>query len=118
LKRVAKVATTVYEGGADDIPEALKRSPGLRAIYNNLKPTEPEPMESAVGDEPREGPTPEDTMLALAISIDRAIREVRPADWRGNDPRQNIIKAALLPLLGSQAEVERLFLIVQAQAEY
>ena len=51
-ERVAKVATTVHEGRADDIPEALKRSPSLRAIYNNLKPT----MQWNVGSSLADGP--------------------------------------------------------------
>jgi len=37
LKRIAELAKQVSAGVADDTPEALKASPGLRAIYNNLK---------------------------------------------------------------------------------
>ena len=36
LKRVATLAEQVQAGQADDTPEPLRRSPGLRAIYNTL----------------------------------------------------------------------------------
>ena len=37
LKRIAELAKQVEAGQADDTPEALKNSPALRALYNNLK---------------------------------------------------------------------------------
>jgi len=44
---------------------------------------------------------------------------VRPDGWRGIQARENIIKAALLPLLENDvSEVERIFLIIKAQKEY
>ena len=44
---------------------------------------------------------------------------MRPDGWRGIQTRENVIKGALLPLLGNDAaEVERIFLIVKAQREY
>ena len=47
------------------------------------------------------------------------VKDVRPADWRGVTTRENIIKAALLPLMGGvKAEVERIFQILTAQREY
>ena len=40
LKRIAELAKQVEAGQADDTPEALKKSPALRALYNNLQPNE------------------------------------------------------------------------------
>ena len=37
LKRIAELAKKVETGQAEDTPEPLKKSPGLRALYNNLK---------------------------------------------------------------------------------
>ena len=55
----------------------------------------------------------------MALEIDATVRQVRPADWRGQRTRENIIKAALLPLLGNdQVAVERIFLILFKQTEY
>ena len=58
-------------------------------------------------------------MLAQAQQIDETIKRVRPDGWRGIQARENIIKAALLPLLDNDvSEVERIFLVIKAQKEY
>ena len=115
LKRIAALARKVEAGVADDVAEPLKRSPALRAIYNNLQMTpganvagEPAGMYAAGGDE----------KLRLAMKIDEAIKRVRPDGWRGVQPREQIIKAELYRILKDEAEVERIFLIVKAQREY
>jgi type I restriction enzyme R subunit len=83
----------------------IKYNPALRAIYHNLRQSE----------DPEEG----DFVLAQAQRIDEAIKQVRPDGWRGILARENIIKAALLPLLENDtSEVERIFLIIKAQKEY
>jgi type I restriction enzyme, R subunit len=95
LKRVAQVAKEVQTGKTTDTPEKLN-TPGKRALFNNLGQNE-----------------------ALALLIDETVKQVRPAAFRGNKARENVIKAALFPLLGNDsAEVERVFLIVAAQPEY
>lgn len=60
----------------------------------------------------------DDPALALALKIDATVKQVRPDGWRGIQTRENVIKAALLPLLGSKEEVERIFQILKAQSEY
>jgi type I restriction enzyme, R subunit len=60
----------------------------LRALYNNLNQN-----------------------LELAIKIDEVVKQVRPDDWRGVQPREQIIKAALYGVLQDVAEVERVFKI-------
>ncbi|EQD59096.1 type I site-specific deoxyribonuclease, HsdR family, partial [mine drainage metagenome] len=37
LRRIASLVQQVQAGHADDAPEALKRSPALRALYSNLE---------------------------------------------------------------------------------
>lgn len=96
LHRIADLAKRVVTGMADDTPERLKRSAALRALYNNLDKDE-----------------------GLAIRLDEVVRATRPDDWRGNQPRENTIKAALLPLMGGDvAQVERIFLVIKQQPEY
>ena len=105
LKSIAEIANKVEAGHEDDTPEPLKYNPALRAIYHNLK-------QSVV---PEEG----DFVLAQAQRIDDIIKQVRPDGWRGIQARENIIKAALLPLLDNdKSEVERIFLVIKAQKEY
>lgn len=94
LKRIADLAKKVDAGKADDTPAGLD-TPGKRALYNNL------------GND-----------ADLALRVDDAVRAVRPDGWRGVQAREQVIKAALYGVLKDKAEVERVFLIVKAQAEY
>jgi len=52
------------------------------------------------------------------MKLDAAVRRVRPDGWRGVQAREQVIKAALYQVLQDEAEVERIFLIIRAQAEY
>ncbi len=89
-----ELAKQVAAGQALAAPPSLD-TPGKRALYNNLHENE-----------------------ALALRIDAAVREARPADWRGVQPRENAIKQALYEILRDYDEVERIFLIIEAQKEY
>ena len=113
LKRVAEqVILPLQKGVTADTPKQLD-TPGKRALYSNLRPVS-DPLADNPLHEGNDDPT-----LRLALAIDHRVKEVRPADWRGNKTRENIIKAALLPLLcGDMTEVERIFLILTAQREY
>lgn len=108
LKKIADLAKQVQAGHANDLPEALKRSAGLRALFNNVQPGT-----SNLRDDDQRA-----AKLTLAENVDRIIRAVCPANWRDNLAKENIIKQALLPLLGSEAEVERIFQIVKQRPEY
>ncbi|MCM2250177.1 MAG: hypothetical protein NDI58_06415, partial [Geothrix sp.] len=128
LKRIADLAKKVEAGHAEDTPEPLRRSPALRALYNNLKPkgagsgkanqaSEEGIAYAAAAPDPEQDSTLDPT-LVLAEKLDEAIRKVRPDGWRGVQSREQVIKAALYEVLEDVAEVERLFLIVKAQGEY
>jgi type I restriction enzyme R subunit len=101
LKRMADLASRVQSGKADDTPAALDTG-GKRALFNNLK---------AAGSHTQE------QSLALALEIDAAVKRVRPDGWRGVLPRENVIKQALWDILGDDSEVERIFLIIEAQRQ-
>ena len=82
-------------GQSEETPARLD-SPGKRSLYNNLSQNE-----------------------ELALKIDETVKATRPDGWRGVQTRENVIKAAILPLLDNDvAEVERVFLIIKAQNEY
>ncbi len=120
LKRYAELAKRVQAGQAEDTPEQLKKSPALRALYNNVKKAGGAPGRAdRVAEVPGEYMVSGDPALELALKIDAAVKRVRPDGWRGIKARENIIKDALLPLLkNDEAEVERIFLIIMAQGEY
>jgi type I restriction enzyme R subunit len=94
LKRIAELARKVGAGHAEGTPAKLD-TPGKRALYNNLGLDED-----------------------LALRIDDTVKKVRPDSWRGVQAREQVVKAALYGVLQDVAEVERIFLIVKAQAEY
>jgi len=95
LKRIAEIAKNVQEGKSDETPAKLN-TPAKRALFNNLNGNE-----------------------ELALKIDETVRRVKPNAFRGNQAKENVIKAALMALLGNDAaEVERIFLIITAQREY
>lgn len=94
LKQIAELAKQVTAGQSDDTPAQLN-TPGLRALYNNLGKDKD-----------------------LAVNIDKAVKLVRPDDWRGNRVKENVIKRALYDVLKDVSEVDRTFLIVKQQQEY
>ncbi len=119
LKRIADLAKRTEAGFADDTPDQLKRSPALRALYNNLKKDGATPAQAArVAEPPGEYAASGDPTLALALEIDAAVKKIRPDGWRGVQAREQVIKAALYEILQDKAEVERIFLIIKAQREY
>ena len=119
LRRIAELAQSVESGLAEDTPEPLKRSPALRALYNNLKKAG-EKLEQAdsVAEPSDEYAVSSDPVLEKAMEIDAAVRRDRPDGWRGVLVRERAIKAVLYECLQDDAEVERIFLIIKAQEEY
>jgi type I restriction enzyme R subunit len=120
LQRIAEqVIKPLQAGKADGTPEKLN-TPGKRALFNNLTLKFNDSLDSS-GHESGAlyGSVTTQHALDLAIQIDETVRRVRPNAFRGNQAKENVIKAALLPLLGnSMAEVERMFVIIKAQTEY
>ena len=94
LKRIAKLATNVNAGTSELTPPELD-TPGKRALWNNLGKS-----------------------VALAYSVDEAVKKARPDGWRGVQAREQAVKYALYGVLKDVDEVERIFLIVKAQGEY
>ena len=116
LKRVATVAGQVHAGRADDTPEPLRRSPGLRAIYNTLAAAS---VTRVVAERP---PADEwrvaDPTLDRAQRIDAALRKRAPNGWRGFLPKEQEVKRLIYQVVQDTAMVERLFAVIKARAEY
>lgn len=94
LKKIADLTAKLNEGKAESTPENVKTH-GQRALYNNLEKNE-----------------------ELALQLHEHIIKIRPDAWRGNQPRENMIKAELFKFLKDEAEVERIFAIIEKQGEY
>jgi type I restriction enzyme R subunit len=105
LKKIAEDVIKPVQKGADtDTPPELD-TPAKQSIYSNLP-------KSGIGAEV-------DPRLKLALEIDECVRKSRPDDWRGNVIKENEIKRALLDVLANdEDEMERIFQVIVAQAEY
>lgn len=53
-----------------------------------------------------------------SLALDRAIRQVKKADWRGNRFKEREVRQAIRDVLGDDTLVDRIFAIVKAQREY
>ena len=119
LQRIAALVVEPLAAGRSGSTPVELDTPGKRAVFNNLHA-----VSAKTAAEVAEPKSPYDSgetalLLALALRIHDTVRRVRPNEWRGNQAKENTIKAALLPLLGSDVdEVERVFLIIKAQSEY
>jgi type I restriction enzyme R subunit len=71
-----------------------------------------------VAEAPGEHTVPGDPALKLALTIDAAVKRVRPDGWRGVQAREQVIKAALYEILKDEADVELIFVIIKARGEY
>lgn len=94
LRKIAELAKSINTGQQADTPVSLN-TPAKKALFNNLGENE-----------------------ALAIAVDEVVKRVKPNDWRGSIPKENIIKGELFKLLNDKDEVERIFVIIRAQTEY
>jgi type I restriction enzyme R subunit len=92
LRRIAELVQKMESG---DAAPARVDTPGKRALYNNLGES-----------------------VELTVRIDEAVKRVRPDGWRGVRAKEQIIRAELYRALEDDAEVERVFRIIQQHDEY
>jgi type I restriction enzyme, R subunit len=113
LKRIADLATRVQAGMAADAPEALD-TPGRRALFGMLQAHVADHRVAQSAAAYGEG----DAVLDLTLRLDKAIKQKRPADWRGIKPRELLVQGAMYEVLMDADLVKRLFPIVFANKEY
>ena len=94
LQAIAKLIGAVTAGQEGDRPAKIKTE-GQRALYNNLGKD-----------------------ADLAVRIDERIKQVRPADWRGVQAREQEIKAAIYDIVRDEEQTEAIFAIIFHQREY
>jgi type I restriction enzyme R subunit len=116
LKKIADVVNRVNKGQDAGIPSSLD-SPGKVAIFNNLEATASDKAEAAE-DQATFITDDKESRINLALKIDSTIKRVRPNAWRGNQVKENLIKAALYGVLQDEDAVEYLFEIIKHQNEY
>jgi len=94
LQEIAKLVISLNAGQVGDRPAEIKTH-GQRALYNNLNKD-----------------------ADLALRLDRRIKEVRPAGWRGVFAKEQEIKAAIYEIVGDEAQTEAIFAVIFHQREY
>jgi type I restriction enzyme, R subunit len=113
LKRIAQLAKQAHLGREENTPDRLD-SPGKVALHNLLKSANDQmalnlsALKTGYGGD----------IVAKALQIDAAVKKARPDSWRGNLPREQIIRQALFEVVGYEVDVESLFKIIYAQKEY
>lgn len=94
LQKMADLASKVMNTQREDIPKNIQ-TPAQRALFHNLS-----------------------NNVTLALECDEAIKYNKLADWRGDEKKELMLKAALYKVLNDVDEVERLFPIIKQQSEY
>lgn len=94
LQKMADLASKVMNTQRADIPKEIQ-TPAQRALFHNLS-----------------------NNVTLALECDEAIKYNKLADWRGDEKKELVLKAALYKVLNDVDEVERLFPIIKQQSEY
>ncbi len=117
LARIVELARMASKPESQSFYPAAITTAALRALYDNLEDV----AASAV----RERPVPYGDGGAAtsreerALALDRAIRHVKKADWRGNRFKEREVRNAIKEVLGDvDILVERMFEIVKAQRDY
>ena len=97
----------------------------LRALFDNLEDAPGsaarEPVPPRPGGKPADAETDADTQARerKALAIDRAIRRVKRADWRGNLFKEREVRRAIRSeLAGDEELADAMFEIVKSQPDY
>lgn len=117
LKETEALVRKMAQGqSAEDIPPKLAEKREAIVIYNNL----PDILEASRVAEVREPSPDEDKRrLAMALEIDRAMREQAPAGWKGDPARESQILNALFPIMEQDREATKaVFELIRNQAGY
>ena len=117
LDRIVELARRASDPATRSSYPARIDSGPLRAIFDNLKESDGsirEPRTIRYTETP-----PVETKEERALALDRAIRGVKKADWRGNRFKEREVRNAIRSVLGGDAElIETIFAVAKAQGDY
>mgnify|MGYP002634575445 CR=1 FL=1 len=94
LKEIAEIAKRIQSGRSKDVPESIVTS-GQIALYNNFGKD-----------------------VELALNIDRKVKRVKKADFRGNKAAENEIKRAIYEIVEDEELVGNIFELIKNHDEY
>ncbi|WP_449406305.1 type I restriction enzyme subunit R domain-containing protein [Massilia phosphatilytica] len=118
LKNAEALAKKLGSHGQDSntLPAALQGNKEAAVLYNNLPSILAAVPENTVA----EPAAPYgDEYLALALMLDKAIREKAPADWKGDSAREAQVLNAIYPIMKkNKAATLAIFEIIKNQPGY
>lgn len=119
LARVVELSKRVSQPETESSYPPVITTGALRALYDNLEDADDMVLEVREP-QPHYGSGPRmDGRTARAVALDRAIRAVKKADWRGNRFKEKEVRNAIGSELGAGEDaIDRIFEIVKQQREY
>ena len=118
LERIVELTRNVSRPEAEPSYPATINTSALRSLFDNLENTHAFAWRERASRDYHTG-TDADAREAMALALDRAIRRVKKADWRGNRFKEREIRIAIRTELGGDdALAEKIFEIVKAQHDY
>ena len=109
LAKVVELTKKVSKQEAESSYPPSINTAALRSLFDNLT-SPPAPSEN-------EGSA--DSNEAVALALDLTIRQVKKADWRGNQFKEKEVRNAIRSQIGNdESLVDSIFDIVKAQSDY
>jgi type I restriction enzyme R subunit len=113
LAQIVALARQVGQPEVETVYPSSLNSHALRALFDNLEGAWREGSAEYRVSAPREA------RERKALALDRAIRGVKKADWRGNKFKEKEVRNAIQSELGDDENlIERIFEVVKAQRDY
>jgi type I restriction enzyme R subunit len=110
LKSAEALAKRMAEKDKGNYPDVLNGNPGAVVLFNNLASIPPTTFQC---------PTDELAKAKIALELDRAMRELAPAGWKGDDTREKQVLNALFPIMSRDREATlAVFEIIKQQPGY
>ncbi|WP_373190482.1 type I restriction endonuclease subunit R [Halomonas sp.] len=118
LERAEALVQQMAQGQrGEPVPPELEDRPEAQVIYHNLPDILAASRPANEVHEP--SPAADEQRLRISLAIDRAMRELAPAGWRGDDARERQVLNALFPILGrNRKTTEAVFDLIKQQAGY
>lgn len=118
LEGVEALVKKMEAGNSEqDTPPELADRREAQVIYHNL----PDILAASRPRYEVREPAPDEDQkrLAMALNIDRAMREEAPADWNGDSARESQVLNALFPIMGRDRQAtQAVFELIKNQAGY
>jgi type I restriction enzyme, R subunit len=107
LKRIVELTRALHARDSGEYPSGLRGS-AQRALYDNI-PDDPGHDVAETGAWNRE---------EVALRVDRAVRDTKKADFRGNRMKEREILLAIADVVGNMHLAEQLLEVAKHQNEY